>query len=68
MASERLTVNVSEAATMLGISRNSAFAAVRNGQIPALKLGRRWLISRHVLARMIESSAPSGDEPAKNRS
>jgi excisionase family DNA binding protein len=68
MTSERLTVNVSEAATMLGISRNSAFAAVRNGQIPALRVGRRLLISRHLLARMIESAASSGDDSAKNRS
>ncbi|HWA67424.1 MAG TPA: helix-turn-helix domain-containing protein [Mycobacteriales bacterium] len=41
---ERLTMTVEEAAQVLGISRNSAFRAVRSGELPAVRIGRRLLI------------------------
>ena len=34
----RLTVSVEEAGTMLGISRASAYKAVREGEIPVIRL------------------------------
>lgn len=38
------TISVEEASRLLGISLGSARKAVRNGDLPALRLGARWLI------------------------
>jgi len=43
-ATVRLTYTVEEAATALGISRGLAYAMVREGRLPALRLGQRRLI------------------------
>lgn len=40
----RLTVSVEEAGRMLGIGRQSAYAAVRRGDIPVIRIGRRVLV------------------------
>ncbi|GII25465.1 helix-turn-helix domain-containing protein [Planosporangium mesophilum] len=37
---------VTEVAHMLSLSRGSAYALVRSGDIPALKLGGRWVIPK----------------------
>jgi excisionase family DNA binding protein len=37
---------VPEVAQLLSVSRGSAYALVRNGTIPAQRLGCRWVISR----------------------
>jgi len=42
--SGRATISVEELSGLLGISLGSARKAVRSGQIPALRLGARWLI------------------------
>ncbi len=42
----RLTYTVEEAACILGISRNSAYEAVRRGELPTIRIGRRILIPR----------------------
>lgn len=41
---DKVTITVSEAAVLLGISRNSAYEAVRRGELPSLSLGRRLLV------------------------
>jgi len=41
---DRPTVTVDETAQLLGVSRASAYEAVRRGQIPSLHLGRRVLV------------------------
>ena len=38
------TVNVERAAKLLGISRNSAFAAIERGEIEALRFGHRVVV------------------------
>lgn len=43
-AGGRMTVSVEEAALILGISLGSARKAVRGGELPALRLGSRWLV------------------------
>jgi excisionase family DNA binding protein len=47
------TVSVAEAAEILGIGRSLAYDAVRTGRIPALRIGRRWLIPRAALDRLL---------------
>ena len=48
---DRLTISVDEAARMLGIGRTLAYEAVRAGELPAVRIGSRWLI---VLAALEE--------------
>jgi excisionase family DNA binding protein len=40
----RLTVSVEEAAQLLGLGRTAAYEAVRRGQLPTRRLGRRIVI------------------------
>jgi len=41
----RATITIEEAAELLGVSRATAYEAARTGQLPALSLGRRRLVS-----------------------
>ena len=41
-----LTYTVDEVATLLGVARGVAYDNVRNGLIPAVRVGRRWLVPR----------------------
>lgn len=47
------TVSVDEAARYLGISRSLAFEAVRRGELKAIRVGRRWLISTAYLRQLV---------------
>ena len=50
----KLTLTVDEAAERLGIGRSLAYEMVRQGKIPAIRLGGKWLISKAALERMLE--------------
>jgi excisionase family DNA binding protein len=50
---ERLTLTVEEAATLLGISRAFAYEAVNNGDIPSIRIGRRILVPKAALRRLV---------------
>jgi excisionase family DNA binding protein len=49
----RLTYTVVEAAKLLGLSRMAAYAAVSTKEIPSLRIGRRVLVPRAALERML---------------
>ena len=51
---KRLCITVPEAAEMLGISRNFAYDLVKQGKLPAIRFGKRLLIPRAALDRMLE--------------
>lgn len=56
------TTTIDEAAQLLGVSRNSAYAAVKAGELPSIRIGRRLLIPTAALRRMLMLDAvPSGD-------
>lgn len=57
---ECLVYSVEEAARLLGISRNHAYDSVRTGDIPAVRLGRKWLVPRVALERMLSDTAEKG--------
>ncbi len=42
----RATYTVPEVAGLLGISRATAYAMLRQGEIPARQIGSRWIIPR----------------------
>lgn len=48
------TISVDEFAAVVGISRGSAFNAVKNGEVPALRFGKRIRIPTAAVARMLE--------------
>jgi len=55
-----LTRSVPEAAELLGIGRNAAYEAVRRGQIPAIRVGRRWLVPVLALDQLLRAQTPQG--------
>ena len=50
---ERWTYSVKEAARILGLSKNAAYQACLRDEIPNLKIGRRILIPRAQLERLL---------------
>ncbi len=54
---KRLCITVPEAAAMLGISRNFAYELVKQKQLPVVKFGKRLLIPRIALEKMLEKGA-----------
>jgi len=56
----RATLSVTEAGRVLGISRDLAYQAVNNGQFPTVRIGRRILVPKVALDRMLSG------EPARN--
>lgn len=50
---DRITISVNEAAQMLGVSRPTLYALMKDEGFPAFKLGGRRLISRDGLMRWI---------------
>jgi len=46
---DKLTWSIPEVAAALGISRALGYELVHQGVIPALRLGRRIVIPRHVI-------------------
>jgi excisionase family DNA binding protein len=52
-----LTLTVDQAAKLLGISRGTAYQAVRQGQIPSLRLGRRLVIPTGKLMVLLNGHA-----------
>ena len=60
MKEENLTMTVAQAAAALNISRGLAYQAARDGKIPTIRIGRRLLVSRRALGRLLETPTPLG--------
>ncbi len=54
---ERLGVSVEEMGRALGIGRNAAYEAVRRGDIPAIRIGRRLIVPIEALRKKLEEAA-----------
>jgi excisionase family DNA binding protein len=52
----RLTWTIPEAANLLGISKDSAYQAARRGDLPVRIIGRRMLVPRAALMRLLDST------------
>jgi excisionase family DNA binding protein len=50
---ERMALTVAETASLFGLARNSACEAIRRGELPAVRIGRRILVPRPALEKMI---------------
>ena len=51
---KRLCITVPEAAEMLGISKNFAYELRRQKKLPYVQFGKRYLIPRVALEKMLE--------------
>jgi excisionase family DNA binding protein len=51
---DRLTYTVPEAGLLLGISRGAAYAAAADKTLPTIRIGRRLLVPRAALQRLLE--------------
>jgi excisionase family DNA binding protein len=53
---DRLTWTIAEAADLLGISRTSAYEAAHRGELPVKVIGRRMLVPRVALLRLLDDA------------
>jgi excisionase family DNA binding protein len=58
------TLTVEETAKRLRLGRNQAYQAVARGQLPAIRVGRRWLIPVAALERMLGGAVTSPRDDA----
>lgn len=52
-----LVISVEKVAEILDISKNTAYALVRSGQIHGIKVGRQYRITKDALKKYLETSA-----------
>ena len=57
---EKLTLNITEAAAMLGVSRPSMYNILHRDGFPSFKIGGRVMISRAGLERWVDEQAAKG--------
>jgi len=58
------TLSVEEAAKVLGIGRNLCYDRVKTGEIPVIKIGRRLLVPRAALEKLLADPKPLNLTPA----
>ena len=51
---DKLTLSIEEAAKVLGIGRNLCYERVKTGEIPVIKIGRRLLVPKKALEKLLE--------------
>jgi len=61
---DKLTLSVEEAAKVLGIGRNLCYDRVKTGEIPVIKIGRRLLVPRAALEKLLADPQPLNPAPA----
>lgn len=50
--------NVRDVAAYLRVAENSVYAAIRTGELPAVRLGRRLLVSKTALLLWLDGDKP----------
>jgi excisionase family DNA binding protein len=51
------TTTIEEAAKRLKIGRNQAYQAALRGELPAFRIGRRWIVSTAALDRLLRQQS-----------
>ena len=64
---EPQVLSVPEAGRLLGICRDSAYAAVRNGTLPSIRIGKRIVVPRAALERLLNgtNSRPEDNDSSR---
>ena len=60
----QLAVSVKQAAKLIGVGKNTMYAAVAAGDVPHVKVGRRILIPVARLEQWLEENTQEGQGPA----
>lgn len=50
-------MSVAEAGALLGLGRSAAYESIRRNEIPHLKFGRRIVVPRAAVLRMLEDAS-----------
>jgi len=58
MDEQKLTLTIEETSKLLGIGRNLCYDRVKTGEIPVLKIGRRLLVPRSALEKLLADPKP----------
>ena len=53
---ERLILTVKETQIILGLSRSLVYQAIETGEIPSVRIGKRILIPKAALYRLLETN------------
>jgi excisionase family DNA binding protein len=53
---EKLALTIEEVAQILSISKSLAYDAVRQGVIPSLRIGKRYVVSRKYIEKMVDET------------
>jgi excisionase family DNA binding protein len=61
--SDRKTITVAEAGEQLGLGRNAAYEAAKRGEIPTVKIGRRLLVPRDAVDRILQKAMEPQPQP-----
>jgi len=62
---ERETMSIEEAGRILGIGRSASYQAAATGDMPGvIRLGRKLLVSRRAIERLLESGNVGRDHSA----
>jgi excisionase family DNA binding protein len=62
---QRLTLTVEESTRILGISRATAYEAVARGEIPCIRIGKRILVPKAALDRLLNPGVTDADRPTR---
>lgn len=61
----RVVLSLDEVADRLGLHRTTVAGAIRRGELPGLRVGRRWLVPVDAFDRLLEAEAPSRVEESQ---
>jgi excisionase family DNA binding protein len=59
----RLVITIEEAGVLLGLSRNTAYAAAARGELPIVNYGRRKVVPVEALRRQLAAAGVVSDTP-----
>jgi hypothetical protein len=63
-ASERIAYGIPEAGALIGLGRNSAYAAAKAGEIPTVKIGSRLFVPKARFHALFELGAVEAETSA----
>ena len=52
----RKTYTITEAAALLGVGKSAAYEAARRGEIPVIRIGRRLVVPKAALQRLLQDA------------
>ena len=54
LLTEEVSIPVEVAGEALGVGRSAAYSAIRNGEIPSIRIGRRITVPTAAIRRMLQ--------------